>query len=69
MLRWVLIAYGVPCLIGAVILVVAHVTTALVTYLAINGLLIAGAILFERSSYRSQVNRMRTYGRLQANSS
>ena len=57
MLRWVLIAYGVLCLIGAVILLAAHVTTALVLYLAINGLLIAGGILFERSGYRSQVNR------------
>jgi hypothetical protein len=57
MLRWVLIAYGILCLIGAVILFVAHVTTALVIYLAINGLLIAGGILFERSGYRSRVNR------------
>ncbi len=56
MLRWALIAYGVLCLIGAVILLAAHVTTALVIYLAINGLLIAGGILFERSGYRSQVN-------------
>ena len=59
MLRWVLIAYGVLSLIVAVILLAAHVTTALVIYLAINGLVIAGAILFERSSYRSQVNRTR----------
>jgi hypothetical protein len=57
MLRWVLIAYGVLCLIGAVILFAAGVTTALVIYLAINGVLIAGGILFERSGYRSQVNR------------
>ncbi len=58
MLRKALIAYGVLCLIGAVILLASHVTTALVIYLAINGLLIAGGILFERSGYRSQVNRM-----------
>src|SRR5439155_16136805 len=57
MLRWVLIAYGILCLIGAVILLAAGVTTALVIYLAINGVLIAGGILFERSGYRSQVNR------------
>ena len=57
MLRRVLIAYGVICLVGAVILLAAHVTTALVIYLAINGLLIAGGILFERSGYRTQVNR------------
>ena len=53
MLRRVLIAYGVLCLIGAVILLAAHVTTALVIYLAINGLVIAGAIIFERTGYRS----------------
>ena len=57
MLRRALIAYGVLCIIGAVILLVAHVTTALVIYLAINGILIAGGILFERSGYRSNVNR------------
>ena len=64
MLRRVLIAYGVLCLIGAVILLAAHVTTALVIYLAINGILIAGGILFERSGYRSQVNR--TQGKWQS---
>lgn len=57
MLRRVLIAYGVLCLIGAAILLVAHVTIALVIYLAINGLIIVGAILFERSSYRSKAGR------------
>jgi len=58
MLRWVLIAYGVLCLIGAVVLLAAGVTTVLVIYLAINGILIAGGILFESSGYRSKVNRM-----------
>ena len=58
MLRRVLIAYGVLCLIGALILLAAHVTTALVIYLAINGLIITGGILFERSGYRSNVDRM-----------
>ena len=57
MLRRVLIIYGVLCLVGAVILLAAHVTTALVIYLAINGLLIAGGILFERSGYSSRINR------------
>jgi len=58
LLRRVLIAYGVLCLIGALILLAAHVTTALVIYLAINGLIITGGILFERSGYRSNVDRM-----------
>jgi hypothetical protein len=57
LLRWVLIAYGVLCLIVAVILFAVHATIALVIYLAINGLLIAGGILFERSGYRTRVNR------------
>ncbi len=58
MLRRVLIAYGVLCLIGALILLAAHVTTALVIYLAINGLIITGGILFERSGYRSNADGM-----------
>ncbi len=56
MLRRLLIAYGILCLIGAVILLVAHVTIAFVIYLAINGLIITGAILLERSSYRSKAD-------------
>ena len=57
MLRRVLIAYGLLCLIGAVILLAAHVTFALVIYLAINGLIITGGILFESSGYRSNADR------------
>jgi hypothetical protein len=57
MLRWVLIAYGVLCLIIAIILFALHVTTGLVIYLAVNGLLITGGILLERKGYRSKVNR------------
>ena len=56
MLRRLLIAYGLLCLIGAIILLAAHVTIALVIYLAINGLIIAGGILSERSSYRSNAD-------------
>jgi hypothetical protein len=47
----------VLCLVGAVFLLVIHATIVLAIYLAINGFLIAGGILFERSGYRSQVNR------------
>jgi hypothetical protein len=57
LLRRVIIAYGVFCLLGAAVLLAAQVTTALVIYLAINGLVIIGAILFERSSYRSKADR------------
>lgn len=52
-----LIAYGVLCLIVAAILLAVHATIALVIYVAINGLLIAGGILFERSGYRSPAHR------------
>ncbi len=55
-----LIAYGVLCLIVAAILLVVHATTiVLVIYLTINGLLITGGILFERSGYRSPANQTR----------
>ncbi|HXZ04810.1 MAG TPA: hypothetical protein VEH81_08250 [Ktedonobacteraceae bacterium] len=64
MLRRILIAYGVLCLIGAVILLAAHVTIVLVIYLAINGLIITGGILFERSSYRTKADT--TQGKWQA---
>lgn len=44
------------CLIGAGILLAAHVTIVLVIYLAVNGLLIVGGILFERKGYRPRVS-------------
>ncbi len=59
MLRRVLIAYGVLCLIVAGILFAAHVTIVLVVYVAVSGLLIAGGILFERRRYSSHANRTR----------
>ncbi len=64
MLRRVIIAYGVLCLIVAGILFAANVTVVLVIYLAVNGLLIVGAILFERKGYRSRVSR--TQGKWQS---
>lgn len=56
MLRWLIITYGALCLIGAVILFIAHVTLVLVIYVAVNGLLIVGGILFERRGYRPRVS-------------
>jgi hypothetical protein len=56
LLRRLIIAYGVLCLIGAVVLLIAHVTIVLVLYLAVNGLLIVGGILFERRGYRPCVS-------------
>ena len=63
MLRRVLIAYGVLCLIVAGILLAVHATIVLVIYLAVNGLLIVGGILFERKGYRTRVDR--THGKWQ----
>lgn len=56
MLQRLLIAYGLLCLAGAIVLFALHVTLALVIYLAINGLLITGGILFERRGYRPRID-------------
>jgi hypothetical protein len=58
LLRRLIIAYGVLCLIGAGILLAARVTIVLVVYLAVNGLLIVGGILFERRGYHPHVSQM-----------
>ena len=57
MLRRIIIAYGLLCLVGAVVLFVLHVTLALVIYLGVNGLIIVGGILFERRGYQPKVSR------------
>lgn len=58
MLRWVIIGYGLLYLIGAaVLLFVVHATLWLVVYLAVNGLILLSAMLFERQRYRSRVDR------------
>lgn len=56
MLRWILIGYGILCLVGAVILFALHVRIDLLIYFAFNGLIIAGGILFERKGYRPNIN-------------
>jgi hypothetical protein len=56
LLRRLIIAYGVLCLIGAIVLFALQVTIALVIYLAVNGLLIVGGILIERTGYRPRVS-------------
>ena len=56
MLRRLLILYGLLCLVGAVVLIVLHITFALVIYLAVNGLIIVGGILFERRGYHPRVS-------------
>lgn len=62
MLRLVIIAYGLLCLLGAVVLFfVAHVTLLLVLYLAVNGLIVVGAMFFERKRYHARVNRTDGY--------
>jgi hypothetical protein len=55
-LRRIIIAYGLLYLIGAIVLFALHVTIALVIYLAVNGLLIVGGILFERRGYHPKVS-------------
>jgi hypothetical protein len=57
MLRRVIIGYGLLCLIGAAILLfLVHATPALVVYLAVNGLILVSAMLFERQRYRMRVD-------------
>jgi ABC-type multidrug transport system fused ATPase/permease subunit len=58
MLRWGIIVYGLLYLVGAVILFfIVHATLSLVLYLALNGLIIISAVLFERKRYHTSVNR------------
>ncbi len=57
MLRRIIIAYGLLCLVGAIILFTLHVTLVLVIYLTVNGLVIVGGLLFERRGYSPQVSR------------
>jgi cell division protein FtsW (lipid II flippase) len=62
MLRVVIIAYGLLYLIGAaVLLFLVHATLWWVAYLAVNGLILVGAVLMERKRYRAQVNRVQGY--------
>ena len=58
MLRRFLIAYGILDLVGAgVLLFVVKAPVIVVIYLAVNGALIAGGILFERRGYHPRVDR------------
>ena len=58
MLRRVIIGYGLLCLVGAaVLLFIVHATLWLVLYLAVNGIILVSAVLFERKRYRTQVDR------------
>lgn len=62
MLRGVIIGYGLLCLIGAaVLLLFTHTTLWLILYLAVNGLILVGAILLERKRYRGNVDRTQGY--------
>ena len=58
MLRRFLIAYGLLDLVVAgVLLFVVQAPVIVVIYLAVNGVLIAGGILFERGGYHPRVER------------
>lgn len=60
MLRWVIIGYGLLYLVGAaVLLFLVHTSVFLVVYLAVNGLILVSAMVFERQRYRSRVDRTR----------
>lgn len=58
MLRWVIIGYGLLSLIGAVVLLFfVRATLGLALYLAVNGLILVGAVFLERKRYQTQVDR------------
>lgn len=60
MLRWAIIGFGLLSLIGAVVLLfVVHTALSLGVYLALDGLILVGAILLERKRYRARVDRTR----------
>ncbi|HZS77398.1 MAG TPA: hypothetical protein VFA41_12355 [Ktedonobacteraceae bacterium] len=58
MLRWAILGYGLLYIIGAaVLLFIVHATLWLAVYLAVNGIILLSALLFERKRYRTQVDR------------
>lgn len=58
MLRRVLLAYGVLAVVVAVVLfAVGHAAIVAGVYLGVNGLLIVGALLFERGRYQPRGDR------------
>lgn len=60
MLRRFLIAFGIfDLVVAAVLLFVVQAPVIVVIYLAVNGVLIAGALLFERRGYHPRVDRAR----------
>lgn len=60
MLRRFLIAYGILALVvAALLLFVAQTPVILALYVAANGALIVGGILFERHGYHPRVDRTR----------
>ena len=56
MLRKAILAYGVLAVIGAILLAIAGIITALVLYLFVNGAVVTAALLFERGRYRPAVS-------------
>ncbi len=58
MLRWIIIGYGLLCLLGAaVLLFLVHATLWLALYLVVNGFILVSAVFLERKRYRVQIDR------------
>jgi hypothetical protein len=57
MLRAAVVIYGLVLLAGAGLLIYAHAGLVLAGYLIVNGLLVTGSILLERSGYQPRLNR------------
>ena len=58
-LKAVVAIYGVLMLLGAELLLLSGAHLLTVLYLAVNGALIAGGVIFEQSSYRPRLTRGR----------
>jgi hypothetical protein len=60
MLRKIVVGYGLLCVPGALgLLFLAHATAWLAVYLAVNGVVLVSAVLFEHKRYQRQVDRTR----------
>jgi len=57
MLRWVIIGYGLLYVVGAaVLLFLVHTNIFLGVYLAVNGLILVSAVVFERRRYHTRAD-------------
>jgi hypothetical protein len=60
MLRVIVLAYGLLSVLGAIVLLILTRSTPwLAVYLGVNGIVLVGAVLFERRRYHTRADRTR----------